>query len=125
MGAELGAGMGLVASWLCVRSAAPEPACLAEQMEAVKGESLGISIPAESRTRQELSSPSAFPQLSFARRHGPGLTLTWQSCLLLLQQLGSERRRLPGRHQLFSLSGDIYSATVTRFNELPHCQLAF
>lgn len=42
---ELGADMGLVASWLCVRGAAPEPAwaslsiaaCLAEQMEAAKG----------------------------------------------------------------------------------------
>lgn len=96
--------MGLVASRLCVCGAAPElawashstAACLAEQMEAVKGETLGIAIPAESRTRQELSSPSTFPQPSFARRHGLGLTLTWQSCLLLLLQLRSERRRLPG-----------------------------
>lgn len=69
--------MGLVASWLSVRDAVPEPAwaslsiadCLAEQMEAVKGETLGIAIPAESRTRQELSSPSDIPEPSFARRH--------------------------------------------------------
>lgn len=50
--------VGPVVSRLCVRSATPEPACLAEQMEAVKGETLGIAIPAEIGTRQELSTPS-------------------------------------------------------------------
>jgi len=94
----------------CVRGAAPEPAWasrlpgawLAEQREAVKGETLAIAILAENRTRQ-VSSPSAFPQPSFAQRQGPGLTLAWQTCLLLLPQLGSERGRLPGLAAAFPI----------------------
>lgn len=53
---------GLVVSQFCMGSSAPEPArargltaaCLAEEMEAVKDETLGIAIPAESGTRKEL-----------------------------------------------------------------------
>lgn len=54
--------LGLVVSQFCMGSSAPEPgqahgltaACLAEEGEVVKGESLEIVIPAESRTRKEL-----------------------------------------------------------------------
>lgn len=38
-------------------------ACLPEQMGAVKGESLGIANPAESRSSPELPFPFTFPEL--------------------------------------------------------------
>lgn len=86
---ELGAGMGLVASWLCVHRAAPEltAACLAEQMEGLKGETLGMAI-------QNQAGAVIIPSAILCWKTWSGLTLAWQSCLLL--QLGNERGRSPG-----------------------------
>lgn len=61
---------GLVMSQPCVqrcpragRARRLPAACLPEQMGAVKGETLAIALPAESRSRPELPFPFTFPQL--------------------------------------------------------------
>lgn len=68
---------GLVMSQFCMGSSAPEPvwargltaACLAKEMEVVKGERLEIIIPAESKTRKEMPFSFMFLMLCQAQGH--------------------------------------------------------